>query len=136
MADGSQKAIEAVVAGDMVRTPDAKTGLMSMARVAERLEHAADSSSAGLMVVNGALRATRNHPLLINGRVQQIEQIQVGDEIVAADGKGHAIRTRVQTVDVAPGGMNTFDLVLEGPNAAYFVNMLLVQPKLPREQER
>jgi hypothetical protein len=128
MADGTDKPIERVVAGDLVRSPDPATGAMGVARVVEAKVHPAALSRAGLVVVDGTLRATRNHPIWVNGSVVEIEQLRAGDQIVVADGRGAAVTRRVSKVALEPGGMVTFDLVLSG-GAYYFAGGVMIQQK-------
>jgi hypothetical protein len=124
MADGSTKPIEAVAAGDRVLTTIPAAGALGSSEVVSVNVHGSESSSAGIVVVDGMLRATRNHPIWVNGRVVTMEQLRAGDEIIAAGG----IRTQVRHVALAPGGMPTYDLVLAA-GGAYFADGVAVQQK-------
>jgi hypothetical protein len=128
MADGSHKAIESIHEGDLVRSPDPRTGAMGVARVVAAKVHPSALSREGIVVVDGALRATRNHPIWVNGAVVAIEEIRAGDTILVSDPSGRTLERQVQTVALEPGGVVTYDLVLAG-GAYYFAGGVVIQQK-------
>jgi hypothetical protein len=117
MADGSEKAIEAVVPGDWVRTNDPTTGILSTRRVLELKSHASKQSLPGIIALDeGKLRATRNHPIAINGgHVVTMDQVHVGDTVTTTDAYGKVLTTKVARVALEVGGVVTYDLVLATP---------------------
>ncbi len=132
MADGSLRPIESVVAGDWVRAADPSTGIIGKQRVVERTVHAADLSRAGIVVVDGALRATRNHPITANGKTVAMEALREGDVVTMSDGAGGTVTKRIETVRLLPGGVPTFDLVLAEPTQHYFAEGVMIQQKVPQ----
>jgi hypothetical protein len=130
MADGSTKAIERVVAGDLVRAGDPGTGQLGVARVAALKPHDSALSNGGIVVVDGTLRATRNHPIWANGRLVALEQVHVGDEVfvLAPNGVG-TVKKLVQQVTVEPGGVPTYDLVLAS-SGHFIANGMMIAQKI------
>jgi len=130
MADGTTKAIEALVVGDAVRSGDPRTGAIGVARVRERKEHESALSNAGIVVLDGALRATRNHPIWANGKLVSMEEVRAGDEIVVHSAtEGRALKKLVERVAIEPGGVVTYDLVLDS-SSHFFADGLLVAQKI------
>jgi hypothetical protein len=130
MADGSRRPIESVVAGDWVRTANPATGVFGTQQVVERTVHASELSRAGIVVVDGVLHATRNHPILANGKTVAMEQLQVGDIVTMSDGAGGTVATRIGSVTLVPGGIPTYDLVLADPSNHYFADGVMIQQKV------
>ena len=129
MDDGAKKSIESVVAGDWVRTANPATGTLGRQQVVERKVHPAALSRAGLVVIDGALRATRNHPILVNGKSATMEDIRVGDVVMVADRAGAAVAKRVANIALEPGGIVTYDLVLKDAHGHYFADGVMIQQK-------
>lgn len=129
MADGSKKSIESVVAGDWVRTADPTTGIFGKQQVVEHKVHASELSNAGIVVIDGALRATRNHPIWVNGKTVSMEQVQPGDTVMIANGAGVAVTKRVASVALVAGGVLTYDLVLADASNHYFADGVMIQQK-------
>ena len=131
MADGSKKPIERVFAGDWVRTADPTTGIFGKQQVVEQKVHASELSNAGIVVVDGTLRATRNHPIWVNGKTVSMEQLQPGDTVMVANGAGVAVTHRIGSVTLVPGGIPTYDLVLADASNHYFAGGVMIQQKIP-----
>ena len=129
MADGTTKPIESVFSGDWVRTADPATGVFSKQQVVRQNVHASELSSAGIVVVDGTLSATRNHPILVNGKSVTMEQVQPGDIVMIAGGAGAAVSKRVTSVALVRGGVRTYDLVLADPSNHYFAGGVMIQQK-------
>jgi hypothetical protein len=128
MADGTKKAIESILPGDWVRTADPALGTFGKEQVVERKVHAGALSRAGIVVIDGALRATRNHPLWVNGKSATMEDVREGDVVMQAS-VGGSVARRVSRVTLEPGGMMTYDLVLAGAGGHYFADGVMVQLK-------
>ena len=128
MADGSRKPIERVSPGEWVRSADPETGEVRAARVTGRKVHPSTSSEGGIVVVNGAVHATRNHPIWARGQRLHIEEVKIGDDIVVSGAGGRTIHEKVRSVELRPGGVETYDLVLDG-GKSYFVDgvMMLIK---------
>jgi hypothetical protein len=134
MADGSTKPIETVVPGDRVRSTDPDTGALGTAVVTARNTHGTGASEDGIVVVDGRLRATRNHPIWVNGRVVPMEQLRPGDVIVTSGPLRTTVRTRVTSVTLERGGVPTYDLVLKGGNDYFADGVAIQQKQIPEEQ--
>ena len=128
MADGSTKPIESVLPGDWVRTANPETGIFGKQQVIEQKVHPAELSGAGIVVVDGLLHATRNHPLWVNGKSVAMENLHEGDIVMMASAGG-ATAHRVGKVTVEPGGVVTYDLVLANGTTHYFADGVMIQQK-------
>lgn len=131
MADGSQKAIEAVVAGDVVVSLDPTTGALVHATVLGVKRHEANARSAGIVVINGTLRVTSNHPINVGGRPVAAERVALGDPLffLATPSPGGGLlgapRSKaVESIESA-GNVETFDLDVGAPGN-YFADGLNV----------
>jgi hypothetical protein len=143
MADGTQKPIELVRAGDWVASFDTATGQPVRARVTAALHHGPEFSRDGIVVVDGVLRVTTNHPLYVGGRAVRADELRVGDSLLVARSramvrapvlldKNRALlrfdRVNIDTVHTlerAPGEVETYDLKVDGPGT-FFVDGILV----------
>jgi len=135
MADGSTRPIEAVRVGDRVQSVDHATGRLVTATVTATRQHGPEGSADGIVVVNGKLRATRNHPIRVGGVVLRMEQLKVGDELtrlgtVTAGASALAQPSTVETIAIEPGGVRTYDIRVDGPGN-YFADSVnvLIKPE-------
>jgi hypothetical protein len=124
MADGSRRPIEDLHAGDAVLSADPATGAIGIARVGALQVHAADVSSAGIVVLDGMLRVTKNHPIWVNGQVVPVGRVRQGDAIYVA-GPSRAVRRSVASITFEPGGVVTYDLVLQGGRTFFAENVMM-----------
>jgi hypothetical protein len=69
MADRTLEPIDRVHAGELVRSYDVTTGAFVAASVTAVVQHDPEASSAGIVVVNGTLHVTTNHPIWVDGRI-------------------------------------------------------------------
>jgi len=134
MADGSTRSIEQVKVGDRVKSLDRVTGALRAATVTSTQQHGPESSADGIVVVNGRLHATRNHPILAGGRVVRMDQLRVGDAIThlrdeAITAGAFARATSVKTLTIEPGGVPTYNIRLDGASDTYFVDTVNIIPK-------
>lgn len=129
MADGSLAAIERVQVGDWVRSVDPITGIIGRQRVVRHDVHGRQASRAGIVVVDGILHATRNHPIRVGGKLVSMDQLREGDPIMISDGAGGVVAKRVGTITLVRGGIATHDLVLEDATQSYFAEGLVVATK-------
>lgn len=79
LADGSTRAIEALRLGDSVLAFDVDKGALAASPVTHTFVH---PDSDGLVIINGRLRATANHPFYANGRWVRADELGVGDTLV------------------------------------------------------
>ncbi|CAN5547107.1 hypothetical protein BH09MYX1_BH09MYX1_60560 [soil metagenome] len=123
MADGSMRAIETLVPGDLVMGFDRDSRMASARAVKALAVHDPVDSSGGIVVINDSLRATRNHPFYVGGRAVRAEDLKVGDVMqVAVVDRGHVtLHDRpVTSVFIKPGGAVSYD-VKTNPPGGYFV---------------
>jgi alpha-2-macroglobulin len=84
MADGSLKNIEEVGVDDYILTREsADSGKLVKARVSET----GKKQASGLFIINGKLKITDNHKLLVNGKWQEAAHIKVGDYLTTRKGR-------------------------------------------------
>lgn len=145
MADGSSRPIETVQVGELVASFDARTGESHATRVTRALVHGPDSSRDGFVVVDGVLRVTPNHPLLVNGRRAYAGDLHAGDEVLTPPALGAlrrqssvalaAIPHRTQRIEHVPGaGMSTYDLQTEDGIGFYADGVVVLRkPVDPQE---
>jgi hypothetical protein len=119
MADGTLEPIDRVRAGDVVRAYDAKTGVFVPAPVTAVLQHDPEVSADGIVVVNGTLHVTPNHPIWVDGRRVRADSLDVGSSIllhtVSTDGKVEAHRDQVWSLQLVAGRVPTYDLKIGEP---------------------
>ncbi len=128
MADGMLRPIEQVRPGQRVRSYDAATGRFVDTAVTAVVEHSPEVSSAGIVVVNGTLHVTTNHPIWVDGQRVRADQLDVGSSIMllgpSADGVA-AHRDVVRSLALIPGNVATFDLKVGEPGT-YVANGIVV----------
>jgi hypothetical protein len=116
MADGTFEPIESVHAGDRVRGYDAETDAFVPTVVTAVLHHEPEASSDGIVVVNGTLHVTTNHPIWVAGRRVRADQLDVGSSILLAPAPGErGRRDVVRSLALVPGRVPTFDLKVGAP---------------------
>lgn len=145
MADGTTRAIETVRVGELVASYDPRTGESRATAVTAAKVHGVESSADGFVVIDGRLRVTPNHPLLVNGRRVFAGSVHAGDELRSSPNL-RALRMQslttiparvvaVSQVEKAPGaGQQTFDLELQD-GSGFYADDIVVLRKLPEEQE-
>jgi hypothetical protein len=135
MADGSLRPISKLVPGDMIMGFDPGMRGPVPRKVESLSVHPAEDSAAGTMVLNGAVRATLNHPFLSAGRRVRADQLKVGDVLHVAELQGGHPTLRdvpITTITRAEGNIVTYDVVTSPPGG-YVVgkNQYVVLQKIP-----
>jgi RHS repeat-associated protein len=132
MADGTQKAIDQIQVGEQVLAFDEVSARLLPARVTERFVHPDWQEQADTILINGRLRATTNHPFLVNGRWQRADQIQPGDifrtltPVLIDNGPVRTMLSEpVLTLVPLPGVETVYNLEVEGYHT-YFAEGVLV----------
>lgn len=98
LADGTSKAIEDVVVGDLVLAADAETGETHAKPVVETYLHE-DIETWEVETSSGTVTSTGEHPFWIDGRGwTPVRELKAGDKLVDAEG------VRVELVTVTPTG--------------------------------
>jgi len=120
MADGTLEPIDRVHAGELVRGFDVNTGAFVAASVIAVVQHDPEASSDGIVVVNGTLRVTTNHPIWVDGRRVRADQLDLGSPILLLPGAGagerpEGRRDRVRSLELVAGRVPTFDLKVGEP---------------------
>lgn len=128
MADRTVRPIEDVRTGDQVLAYDVTTGTVRPQRVSQTFRHAASENHEGLVLINGKLRATGNHPVYANGRFVRADSLGEGDTLVQLGARGPALDSAIQTLEMLPGEVETFNLEVEGDHD-YFADGVLVHNK-------
>jgi intein/homing endonuclease len=130
MADGTNKPIEAVRAGDVVASYDPLTGNIVSARVIALSVHGPETSKDGFLVIGGA-RVTPNHPLFVDGVKRRADSLRAdatrtvltvrersSGMLASYDPSVIALSPRARPVgmiELLPGnGEQTYDLQVEG----------------------
>jgi hypothetical protein len=123
MADGTMRAIVELRRGDMIMGYDAATGAIAPRAVDRVVIHPAEASADGIVLIDGELRATRNHPLLVGGHAVRADALKAGDALhVASAGsrRFEMLPSRVTNVQIVPGGIVSYD-VKTTPAGGYIV---------------
>ena len=130
MADGTDRPIEKIRAGDRVLAYDVAAGRTVASVVTETFHHAAGETRATLLV-NGTLRATPEHPFFANGHWVRAAELGVGDVLLEVGEDGRTVnRVPVRSIERLPGEVETFNLEVAGAHD-YFADGILVHNKPP-----
>ncbi len=135
MADGTLRPIASIKAGDVIMGFDEAT-MQPTRRTVERLMiHPASDSPTGTVVLNGSIRATRNHPFLSNGLAVRAERLRVGDTVHVALNRGGRVTIvakPVTSVMLLEGGIQSYDLKTSPPGGYIVGNdQTIVLQKVP-----
>ncbi|HVU01625.1 MAG TPA: Hint domain-containing protein [Polyangiaceae bacterium] len=129
LADGTTRPIERIRVGDRVLAYDVTTGTTRPQRVSETFHHAARENQDGIVLVDGALVATGNHPFYANGRWVRADELRAGDRLVRLSGAA-AATAMIGSVEALGGEQETWNLEVEGDHD-YFAGGVLVHNKPP-----
>lgn len=122
MADGSQKNIEDIRAGDVVKSYDEVSKEFVDAYVKALLSYSADRMSDYYLVINNELRVTPNHRLFVDNMWVEAGMLSVGDVLfdVASE------EISLFSIEKNFSKERSFDLILESGNA-YFADGFLAK---------
>ena len=135
MADGTTRRIETLRAGDFVLSYDAALKTLVLGTVVQTFRHRAPKE---FVVIDGALRATPNHPLFANGDWLPLDGVMENDELVRLftpeDPDDASTRPEpVRTIERVRGNKAIYDLEVSGLHN-YFAEGILVHNKVvPQE---
>jgi hypothetical protein len=129
MADGSQKAIEQIVAGEEVLAFDSAIDQV----VPSYVERAVIRPHADrLITINGALVATANHPFYTGRGLKRADRLELGDELVELQHAGtsqvSAAPRAVRQLVLSPASVEAYNLEVARYHN-YFANGLLVHDR-------
>lgn len=128
MADGSERLIEQVVAGDQVLAFDEESRAL-VAAVVERAIVRPDVDR--LIVINDALVTTPNHQFYTTGGLKRAQALTLGDplyELRTGDSASELAAARVERLAARPGGVETYNLEI-AVHHNYFAGGVLVSDK-------
>ena len=117
MEDGSYKNIEDVKVGEKVMSYDAEKGKYIGSAVVKTTQNEIDK----YYIVNGNLKITPGHVLMVNGQWQMSNDMKVGDLLLNANGERVAI-TSLQEVDTA---VDVYNLITDEPHDFFAENYLV-----------
>jgi len=120
MADGTLEPIEHVHAGERVRAYDVTEGAFVAAEVTDVVQHDPEASRDGIVLVNGRLRVTTNHPIWVEGRRVRADELELGSTLLlpgvdAPDRQVEGRRGQVWSLQLLEGRVTTFDLRVGAP---------------------
>lgn len=101
-------AMEDLKVGDLVTSLNPETGELEPAKITKIETHVSEE----YLVINGGLKVTPNHPMVVNGKKMEIGDAKVGDELSLSTGAGQkifSIEKVIETTDV-------YNIVLENNN--------------------
>jgi hypothetical protein len=130
MADGTVEPIEDVRAGERVRAYDVTSDAFVAAEVSGVVEHDPAASRDGIVLVNGTLRVTTNHPIWVDGRRVRADELELGSTLLlpgerGPDGWIERRRDQVWSLQLLEGRVPTFDLRVGAPGT-YVANGIVV----------
>lgn len=123
LADGSSRPIASIHAGDVILGFDEASGVALPRTVSRLVIHPAEDSARGIILINGNLRSTVNHPFFVGGRAVRAEELKVGDVLETATIDGGKVTLHdepISSIGVMPGGIVSYDLKT-APSGGYFV---------------
>jgi hypothetical protein len=120
MADGTLEPIEQVHAGERVRAYDVTTDAFVAADVTDVVHHDPESSRDGIILVNGTLRVTTNHPIWVDGQRVRADALELGSTLMLPGERGpggrvEGRRAQVWSLQLLEGGVPTYDLRVREP---------------------
>jgi alpha-tubulin suppressor-like RCC1 family protein len=132
LADGSTKPIEQLVIGDRVLAYDEETQQVVPSSVTQTFIH---EDSDNILLINGTLRATANHPFYANGRWVRADELRVGDALVRLETTGSSPSVSNDSVTVfsllsLPQRQTTYNIEVDTQHN-YFADGILVHNKIP-----
>ena len=120
MANGQSRSIENVVAGDLVVSYDTASGHSVAGTVTRTFVHA---NTEPIIVINGSLKATANHPFYLNGGWVRADQLKVGDVLTTLSGN-----LSISRLDTEHSDESVYNLEVDGQHN-YFAGGILVHNK-------
>ena len=128
MADGSEKNIEDIKVGDVVKSFDEVSGKLVDVRVKKLLSYGKDRMSSDYyVVVNDELKVTPNHKLFVNNKWVEAGKVSVGDVLFDLTGNSFSLFSLEKKFSKEV----SFDLLLESGNA-YFADGFMVRSDVKR----
>ena len=127
MADGATRAIETLQVGDYVLAYDTLLGRAMPSRVTKTFVH---QNEGGMVLVNGTVRATPNHPFYANGKWVRADELNSGDVLIGLTGRVDASMATLDSLQSMPAVETVYNLEVDTLHD-YFAGGVLVHNKLP-----
>lgn len=130
MADGSDKPIEKVSAGDGVLSYDMESGALVAGLVERVVAHGPSDNESGLLRINDRLVVTPEHLFFVDGAWRPAGHLRIGDSLLqarsdaASSGRSLA-SVQVERIEVLPGGVATYNFEVARYHT-YFAGGVLV----------
>jgi len=117
MADGSTKPIEDVEIGDWVWATDPETGETGPRQVVDTIVGDGEKKLVDLEVLGDTIIATDGHPFWVDseGRWVDADDLEVGDQLLLADGR----RSAITAIDERSGVQRVHNLTVDGIHTYY-----------------
>jgi len=124
MADNNYKNIEDVKDGDYVVSYDEKTNEKVISKVTKTIAHNISEMGDYYLIVNNKIKATPNHPFLINREWQEIGNAKIGDNMIDINGENLSITSLERVYEK----VLTYNLEVENTHN-YYAEEVLVHNK-------
>ena len=121
MADDTDKNIEDIVVGDLVKAFNNNTDEVVNAKVTAVLVH---PNTSGHYILNGDLNVTGDHRMRANNTWKAVENLYTGEELYRLDGS----KITIETIKKVKGVTTTYNFEVENVHN-YFANKYLVHNK-------
>jgi transcription elongation GreA/GreB family factor len=143
MADGTEKPLEQITAGDIILTTDPITKQATRAAVKELTEHAAKNYALTTLLVIASkesgneielttklLKATPNHPMVTTSSQKKMSEITIGDEVLCLDEKTNTYQPFkvFSKMEAAGGNQKVYNMVVN-TGTTFIVNGVVVMQK-------
>ena len=106
MSDGNEKNIEDVKPGELIKT---RKSSLDARLVDAMISDTYKTHVSGYLLINGRLRMTDNHKILVNGLWKEAAEIKLGDVLLNRDGSEY-----VYSIEWLRGRFTVFNLHIDG----------------------
>lgn len=106
MSDGSLKSIEEIKIGEEVITRESEK---STHIVSAKVTNTHKTNVSGYLIINGTLKITTNHKILLNNMWQEANMIELGDKLLGENGK----TIPVTSIEWLKGNFEVYNLTIE-----------------------
>jgi hypothetical protein len=131
LADGTPRPIEQIAIGDSVLAYDVETGALATGTVEATMVH---PDTERLVIVNGTLVTTPEHPFFVDGNWVNAGDLAVGDALItasAAQASPMIVPASVHSLEARSDRTNTYNFTVARYHD-YFAGGVLVHNKLPQ----
>ena len=117
LSNGMEKPIEDVRVGDKILGYNEDTGKNEISKVIQTFIH----NNKSYLILNGKLKVTPNHPLLINGLWNRADSVKIGDSLKDVNGKD----VLINSIEKGVGEETVYNLEVENTHTYYAENILV-----------